>query len=288
MKSFSQRMGLKPVKNSLQTESIDDDLRNSLWNEILQTYFVNIDYDAYGDSWFDMDGNKPLRIFIKKLYCDFFKWTLDVRPNTVDQTRKIIKTQFFELKWNEVYDFIEFSANNYPNIETNQKFIERCNSCLIREMSAFRFVGGIITQITSEQEIQEIEEAIKRTDSFAPVQEHLTTALKFLSDRKKPDFRNSIKETISAVESLCNLMNGKKSTLGKTIDILESKVKIHGALKEAFSNLYGWTSDADGIRHGMMDYPNLDFEDAKFMLVSCSAFINYLIVKAQKAGIKGF
>ena len=28
----------------------------------------------------------------------------------------------------------------------------------------------------------------------------------------------------------------------------------------------------------------LDFEDAKFMLVSRSAFINYLIIKANKAG----
>jgi len=34
-----------------------------------------------------------------------------------------------------------------------------------------------------------------------------------------------------------------------------------------------------------MDEPNLDIEDAKFMLVSCSAFVNYLVVKAQKAGI---
>jgi hypothetical protein len=31
-----------------------------------------------------------------------------------------------------------------------------------------------------------------------------------------------------------------------------------------------------------MQAPNVDAEDAKFMLVSCSAFINYLIVKADK------
>ena len=35
-----------------------------------------------------------------------------------------------------------------------------------------------------------------------------------------------------------------------------------------------------------MDEPNLDQEDAIFMLVSCSAFTNYLIVKADKAGIE--
>lgn len=31
--SFSQRMGLKPVKNIIQDSSIDDDLRISLWND---------------------------------------------------------------------------------------------------------------------------------------------------------------------------------------------------------------------------------------------------------------
>ena len=37
--------------------------------------------------------------------------------------------------------------------------------------------------------------------------------------------------------------------------------------------------------HALMDEPTLDIEDAKFMLISCSAFVNYLVVKAQKAGI---
>ncbi len=30
----------------------------------------------------------------------------------------------------------------------------------------------------------------------------------------------------------------------------------------------------------------LSVEDAKFMLIACSAFINYLAAKAEKAGIK--
>lgn len=32
-----------------------------------------------------------------------------------------------------------------------------------------------------------------------------------------------------------------------------------------------------------MEESNLAFEDAKFMLVSCSAFVNYLVAKAAKA-----
>ncbi len=54
---------------------------------------------------------------------------------------------------------------------------------------------------------------------------------------------------------------------------------------EAFQKLYNFTNDAAGIRHAMKDASTVDQEDAMFMLVSCSAFINYLVVKAGKAGI---
>jgi hypothetical protein len=101
-----------------------------------------------------------------------------------------------------------------------------------------------------------------------------------LADRKAPDYRNSIKESISAVESLCNLITeDNKATLGKALKKLDDKVALHRCLKNAFDSLYGYTSDADGIRHALLEESNLEFEDAKFMLVACSAFINYLKAK---------
>jgi len=60
---------------------------------------------------------------------------------------------------------------------------------------------------------------------------------------------------------------------------------LHSDLKHAFQKLYGYTNDSEGIRHALMEEQTLDVEDAKFMLVSCSAFVNYLVVKAHKAGI---
>jgi hypothetical protein len=55
---------------------------------------------------------------------------------------------------------------------------------------------------------------------------------------------------------------------------------LHGALKTAFSALYGYTSDSGGIRHFLnRDDVVPDFDSAKFMLVVCSAFINYLLPK---------
>jgi hypothetical protein len=156
---------------------------------------------------------------------------------------------------------------------------------LERELSAYRFVGNQITQITSETEISAIEEALTESQRLRPVNEHLVTALNFLADRATPDYRNSIKESISAVESLCNLITGGKDSLGEALNKLEKSVPIHPALKKGFSAIYGYTSDAGGIRHALLDEPSLNFDDAKFMLVSCSGFINYLLAKAATAGI---
>ena len=52
---------------------------------------------------------------------------------------------------------------------------------------------------------------------------------------------------------------------------------IHPVLEAAFEKLYGYTSDASGIRHaGQIDGPEATFDEAKFMLVACSGFVNYL------------
>jgi hypothetical protein len=122
------------------------------------------------------------------------------------------------------------------------------------------------------------------TTPLRAVHLHLNTALGHLGDRHSPDYRNSIKESISAVEALVNLINGTTSdTLGKALKRLN--VEAHPALADAFGKLYGYTSDADGIRHAAMDEPDLKFEDAKYMLVACSAFVNYLIAKAAASGV---
>lgn len=148
-------------------------------------------------------------------------------------------------------------------------------------MSAYRIVCNEVVQITSEEEVVEIEQALYIGDKFSSARTHLRTALKLLSDKKNPDFRNSMKESISAVEALCKIITGDKSaTLGDALKVLEKKYLLQGSLKSAYSALYGYTCDSGGIRHSLKDdVSDLKFEDAKFMLVICSAFVNYLITK---------
>src|SRR5262249_50572550 len=101
-----------------------------------------------------------------------------------------------------------------------------------------------------------------------------------------PDHRNSIKEAISAVEAAAKLIAGSEgSGLGPALNRLAAKVTLHGALKAAFLSLYGYTSDSGGIRHALLEEDNVGYDEAKFMLVACSAFVNFLISRAGPAGL---
>jgi hypothetical protein len=147
---------------------------------------------------------------------------------------------------------------------------------LERELAGYRIIEDVVTEITDEQEIETLTEALEDT-RFQGVSNHLKRALELLSNRENPDYRNSIKESISAVESMAKIITQKpKADLEEVLKVLERSGKIHGALKAGFSKLYGYTSDEGGIRHAMLEEPNLSASDAKFFLVSCSAFINYL------------
>lgn len=212
---------------------------------------------------------------------------MDEFPNNFGTIKSYIKKFFFQSEWYKIYDFIEFLPNNYvPPIddELNNCFIDFCNSTLKDELSGYRFVGKKLTPISNEQELEAIKNAVENTNKFSSVQLHLARAVELFSDRSNPDYRNSIKESISAVESFCSIItDDKNASLGQALKKLENKINLHEALKKAFSNLYGYTSNADGIRHALLDEHNLAQEDAKFMLVSCSAFVNYLHEKNIKA-----
>jgi hypothetical protein len=85
------------------------------------------------------------------------------------------------------------------------------------------------------------------------------------------------------VEALCAIVTGDSgATLGHALKMIDPQAKLHSALRSAFEKLYGYTSDANGIRHALMEESDLEQEDAIFMLVACSAFVSYVLAKEAR------
>lgn len=283
---FSQRQGITPSSKPIQVDSMDVDLRNGLWNGVKLHV---LDRQAKSSRY---HGETQFHLLCKIIWHKYFKLTIDSIPEYNSHCEDFIKQRFYKSQWFEVYDFLEFvlglDTNNLSL--SHDEFKEFCNGIFERDFAGYRFIEDQISPIINAHEIKEIEESIGTTQRFTSLKGaniHLTEALAKISDRKNPDYRNSIKESISAIESVAKIIsNNSKDSLGAALDKIKGKIKLHSALEKGFKQLYGYTSDSDGIRHALTEEHNCDFEDAKYMLVSCSAFINYLVVKSDKAGIQ--
>ena len=108
MKSFSERKGLKPVRDAIQTDSMNDELRNSLWNGL---HIAIWDADGFVHSRY---GAMPeIDAFSEHLWFRYFRKPIDARPgfqygDRSQRILKVIRDYFFDAKWHEVYDFLEF------------------------------------------------------------------------------------------------------------------------------------------------------------------------------------
>lgn len=284
---FSDRRGIKPLNTKMQLDELDNRTRIGI---------ANLLREWYDDGKFAQYRSDFCERLLKDIYFEFVD----------DQARCIIKYQNDDFI--ESYIYLPISENGYDEVLTIVEYITNyflqwqmsqhqkgihyydlidykaeINELFQREYVGYRFIDGEITPISDDIEVAEIEKSLDI--EFQGCKSHIRKALGFLSDRENPDYKNSIKESISAVESICQIIaQNSKATLGEALKKLEEHgVKIHKAMKKSFSSLYGYTSDEGGIRHceGIFE-SNVTFEEAKFMLVSCSAFVNYLIAEYGK------
>jgi len=275
---FSERYGYEPPK-PLQFESMDDDLKMAIHNVLVLFEKFNLNksdiYSLYLNIW-----------------CVFYKEDINVLyKNSCEYIRYLCHDKYKTLSWNKVYDFLEFYLDSIglekqslpPYDKIIIEFTEILNAIFEKYNSAYRFVDNKIIPITNQQEIAAIEEAANT--GIKAIDYHLNRAIYIFSNKENKDYVNTVKEAISAVEATVNFINGTEgTTLGDALDKLKEKKTIHPALCNAFKKIYGYTSDKkSGIRHCIFDGTDCipDFTDAKYMLVVCSAFINYLLSKAK-------
>lgn len=279
---FSERYGyVKPVE-VLKRGFLDAEGITALCNcyDHLAMWFNH--YDVYARSNRHDESYTDLE---ETIWCFFMNQRRDDFYGY--NSHEIAATEYLKSDKNEWYtkfDLIEFTISalrrmtprgdrEYATVVNN--FVKILNMTFKRLDYAYRVVDDQIVEITDQEEIAAIEEAVRQTSA---VKIHLSEALKLMSNRQAPDYRNSIKESISAVEALCREITGE-STLGPALKSLEKNgVVIPRFLLSGIEKLYVYTNDPNtGIRHALMDDKEVpSFEEAKFMLVTCSAFVNYI------------
>lgn len=272
---FSQRMGIEQ-KKEIQIDSMDDELRNRIWNVMDEFYFTGSCFHKD----YHIKASRPDKLISEQ---DIIRRVFDgVFKEDAHEFRRAheIKREFYELRWPRVYDFVEFLLSKFPL--SGNDLQDRLNSVLEEESAGYRLIENKITRITNKLELDEVDNA--QNTGIAEIDKHVESAILLLSDRENPDLGNAVKEAISAVEALCRKIAGDSdATLGQALSKIQSKnpKPIDSHLEDAVKKLYKFSNDASGVRHSHAEgKTQVGFDEAKFMVVTCSAIVNYLVKHA--------
>ena len=287
---YSDRNKIKEQSVKIQLDELDKRTRVAIMNEL------KLFFDYADENKFLTHSNNLLTKLINRILANVFTEEInyDIENYNLEWFyNRYLRPVFMNGFINDVLDLLEYIINNFQEIYLlkNQEIEKIFNNVFEKEFVGYRFVDSLITPITDEVEIGAVKEAIEK-NSYGKCKKLIKEALEELSDREKPNYSLSIQRSITAVEMVCQIITGEQTTLGKALKKLEDKgLIINGALKVAFDKMYGWTTDENDARHANAFKDTVaTFEDAKFMLVACSAFVNYLIgeyAKLNQVGANG-
>ena len=287
---FSDRNGINPLNTQMQFKDFDKHTRIVILNTLHDILRI-IDEDSMAyNSW---------SVFYLNIAAEVYNQDIDKLENIGESNiENIVKEYIRNTILFDTYDsvltlieyILNYTADNFGyrkpiDGDPTYYFDERkyMNDTFEKEYVGYRFIGEYIVPITDEAEIKEIKETLDT--KIQTSKKHIEKALGFLSDREKPDYKNCVKESISAIETTCKVILGNDSiALNDAIKKIKDKgIILHTALQQAIDKLYAYAGDKGGVRHSEKSVEsNVSFEEAKLILVTSCALVNYLIVEYGK------
>lgn len=249
---FSKRHGHSTTRFEPQVEAMDDDLRSGLWN-------------VFHGVMFGTKRERGAEEVLRIIWTEIYKRPVDDVPYNSNYYKAI----FMKAPWFEVYDIVEFLSAYDPTAREFDRVLSRDNA-------GYRIIDGKVTPIVEEVEVSEVNSVLENASGpFDLARQHVARAVELLSDRESPDYRNAIKEAISGAESAARVTTGKRNFC-EALKELQAQ-GLHPALAGVFGQLYGYSSDESGVRHALVAEDRTGAAEAHYMIVSCSAFISYLM-----------
>lgn len=119
-------------------------------------------------------------------------------------------------------------------------------------------------------------------DELSPVRAQWLKAKNFIFG-STPDFENSVKESVSSIESTLRIMLGKPAgTLG---NLLKDST-LDKDVQRLISQAYGYASNRDGVRHGGTQPSTLRKAEAEYFLNFAVASIIYILANARRTDVE--
>ena len=270
--TFSQAQGYEELPQPLKLEELNQEARTQLWSVLY--HYVSKSSDYYvGGAW---------ESILRALHMDFHRLPLDEFNDDFQHFTNEYKSFFMYETFNRVFDLLQtimrYQQCSPAFIKTIANTFQRCRLAYVVDTSHPPTIYPAATEDEGKAVIQATRELTKA--GLTGAVSHLQQASNCIN---AGDYPGAVRESIHAVESTARQIDPKARTLEPALKTLEEAGALHPALKQAFSNLYGYTSDEQGIRHALIDNPrsNVGQDEAIFMLGACASFSSYLARKRQ-------
>lgn len=271
--TFAQAEGVEPLPAQLKTKTVSPHLTAMLWLIINGSLDDCLEYGVTG-----YDGGPWLGSPWKRILED---WWVFVKHQAIDEFPNalsiiaIVKREIRSTDYLQVYGFLEFLIRR-PDLPKELR--SNFELALEKARSPYRVVDNSIVEFATPEEAGAIIAAISEVAESGSngARTHLRRAVDCMSNG---DWAGTVRESIHAVESVARSIEPSATTLDPALTRLSKSRYIHPALSGAFSKLYGYTSDEQGVRHALVNEgtPKVTEADAKFMYGACASFCSYLL-----------
>jgi hypothetical protein len=273
--SFSQRTGLEPIPPQLKPGEVSVELRRLLH------YYISLEIDRESSY---TPGSRIIKEKWRRVAMDlhvlFFRKTVDTFDSGTSENKQRLGVFIQRAKIGELFDLVEFFVR-HPGCSNELK--RELAAAFVTARAAYRiFDNKYIAAIGTEEQAAAFERAIADAGAknATAVRKQLIAAGVAL---RNSNWAGSVRESIHAVEAMAVRLEPSTATLGAALKVLEQRGHLHGGLKAAFSSLYGYSSNEEGVRHALVfaDEAQVDEVDALFMLGACASFVSYLLARGS-------
>ena len=285
---FSSRQGLDPKHpKELVFEDAPEWLRSAYVSDVLT------------DLWYiDMDtrvrNEEGCPLGVKRLH---EKFCATIRVETEETfydswyAGEELAGHLKSCKWYHFYDFVELVARELKTTEESHVFdtdwLERfgfenyrrkVNALFMQERIGWRLngQGELVRELPAvlQKRVEAAEERL--VDKYSPAREHYRKAHRFLVERPA-DAENSIKEIVSAVESVARVAFPRASTLGDALKEMRKTNEAPQLLISVVEKFYAFASAEPAVRHGAAVSSRIQLLDAELSFHIGIALILYVI-----------
>lgn len=196
------------------------------------------------------------------------------------EASEAIAATIMNCEWWQFYDICEVVKTVPDSADKKVKLTQKINTLFQEERLGYKFRDDQIEKIGSEEFDQAILQAIEQQQigpRFEVPLHQLNKALTFRNSMP-PDYPNSVKEAVNAVEGVWQVIKEMPGTALPTV-LSNLDPPLPDGLKKIYIGLYGYGSGSEGARHAGVGGHTVDAEEAELIVHCAAAAISYAISK---------